>query len=188
MQADSLYQVPDPNRANNTLAADRPARRQPACAHARQARHRLVHGRRPGPLLPGHRAGRRLAGRLGCERGVVRRCAVYVSQGTLPTPYNYQDDSAIPNQPNQTAVVPQVLDRRDLLHPGPQRLGRRRHSRLYADGHAEQCLDVSGLSPTSGGNAGNVTVEIDGTNFTPTATATLTLGGIDHHRRRRSIS
>ncbi|MDR3663972.1 MAG: RHS repeat-associated core domain-containing protein, partial [Mycobacterium sp.] len=38
-------------------------------------------------------------------------------------------------------------------------------------------LTVSATSPSSGGNAGNVTIEIDGTNFTPSTTAGLTLGG-----------
>ena len=38
-------------------------------------------------------------------------------------------------------------------------------------------MTVSAISPYSGGNAGNVTIEIDGTNFTPSATASLTLGG-----------
>ncbi len=36
-------------------------------------------------------------------------------------------------------------------------------------------MTVSAISPYPGGNAGNVTVEIDGTNFTPAATASLTL-------------
>ena len=36
--------------------------------------------------------------------------------------------------------------------------------------------DRFGLSPASGGNAGNVTLEIDGTNLAPADTASLTLG------------
>src|SRR6202042_2705106 len=35
--------------------------------------------------------------------------AFYVGQGTLPTPFNFQEEAAVANQPNQTVVVPQVL-------------------------------------------------------------------------------
>ena len=35
--------------------------------------------------------------------------ALYVSQGTLPTPYNYQEAADVANQLNQTVTVPQVL-------------------------------------------------------------------------------
>ena len=109
MQADSLYQVPDPDRTNNTLAATGPLAVQPACAHPR-------HGQPPAPspppirtILPGHRAGRRLAGRLGRERRVIRGSRSTSAGGPPPTPYNDQFAAAVPNQPNQTVVVPQVL-------------------------------------------------------------------------------
>jgi hypothetical protein len=38
-------------------------------------------------------------------------------------------------------------------------------------------LGVSAISSYAGGNGGNVTIEIDGTNFSPNTTASLTLGG-----------
>ena len=37
-------------------------------------------------------------------------------------------------------------------------------------------MTVTGFSTNSAGNVGNATIEIDGTNFTPTTTASLTLG------------
>ena len=82
VQVDSLYQVPDPNRANNTLAAapDSSTCRVPV-ADARHAAQRLVHRRRPGPLLPGHRAGRRVAGRLACQRRLLRRAGALRQPG-----------------------------------------------------------------------------------------------------------
>ena len=103
--------------------------------------------------------------------------AVYVSQGTLPTPYNYQDSSAIPNQPGQTAVVPQVLTAGTyniLVESISGAAATAGYTLTVTQGSAPT---ISSLSTTSGGNAGNVTVAIDGTNLAPSDTATLTLGG-----------
>ena len=38
--------------------------------------------------------------------------ALYVSQGSLPTPYDYQEAADFANEPNQTVTIPQVLTAR----------------------------------------------------------------------------
>ena len=77
--------------------------------------------------------------------------ALYVSQGTPPTPYNYQEAADVANQPNQTAVVPQVLDGGHLLHPGPERL-RQPPPRPATRSRPRRpaALTVSGISPAVG--------------------------------------
>ena len=103
--------------------------------------------------------------------------ALYVSQGTLPTPYNYQEAAATANQPNQTAVVPQVLTAGTYYILAHSVSGAAATAGFTLTATQTAAVTVSAISPYSGGNAGNVTIEIDGTNFTPAATASLTLGG-----------
>ena len=151
VQADSLYQVPDPNRANNTLAADRPARRQPAVPDPRQDRHRLVHGRRAGQLLPGHRAGRRVAGRLGRERRVVRRAGALCQPGdACRRRTTTRKRPAIANQPSQTAVVPQVLTAGTYYILAESVSGAAATAGYTLTVTQGSASTISGLSPTSG--------------------------------------
>ena len=103
--------------------------------------------------------------------------ALYVSQGSLPTPYNYQEAAVVANQPNQTATVPQVLTAGTYNILVDSVSGAAATAGYTLTVTQSSAPTVSAFSPASGGNAGNVTVEIDGTNFAPTATATLTLGG-----------
>ena len=69
-----------------------------------------------------------------------------------------------------------MLDADDLLTSWSRALPGRRRGRLYDRCHAEPRCHRLGATPTTGGNAGNVTVEIDGTNLAATDTVSLTSG------------
>ena len=108
VQADSLYQVPDPNRVNNTLAAVTgplaltvPVLTLGVATNddfdtAGQDRYYQVTVPNSGALL--------VTLESTASTGQV---SLYVSQGVLPTLYNYQF-AATANQSNQTILVPQV--------------------------------------------------------------------------------
>ena len=104
--------------------------------------------------------------------------ALYVSSGSLPTPFNSQEASAAPNQANQTVIVPQVLIAGTyfiLAHSVSGAAATAGFTLTATQGTALTVLASN--TPYTGGNAGNATIEIDGANFTPTTTASLTLGG-----------
>jgi RHS repeat-associated protein/uncharacterized repeat protein (TIGR01451 family) len=103
--------------------------------------------------------------------------ALYVSQGTLPTQYRFQEAADIANQPSQTVTVPQVLAAGTYYVLAHSVAGAAATAGYTLTATQSAALTLSGISPRSGGNAGTVTVEIDGTNFTPSTTATLSLGG-----------
>ena len=178
VQVDSLYQLPDPNRANNTLAATTgqidislPALTlgtpyADSFTAADQDHYYQVTVPAGGSL--------NVSLQSSASSGAV---ALYVSQGTLPTPYNYQEAAATANQPNQTAVVPQVLTAGTYYILAQSVSGAAATAGFTLTATQTAAVTVSAISPYSGGNAGNVTIEIDGTNFTPAATASLTLGG-----------
>ncbi len=178
VQVDSLYQLPDPNRANNTLAATTgqiniglPAltlgtHYTDAFTAADQDHYYQVTVPAGGSL--------NVSLQSSASSGAV---ALYISQGTLPTPYNYQQAAATANQPNQTAVVPQVLTSGTYYVLAHSVSGAAATASFTVTATQTAAVSVSAISPYSGGNAGNVTIEIDGNNFTPAATASLTLGG-----------
>ena len=118
------------------------------------------------------------------ERGSSGAVALYVSQGTLPTPYSFQEAAASANQPNQTAVVPQVLTAGTYYILAHSVSGAAATAGFTLTVTQTQCPDRVRHLADLGGNAGNVTIEIDGTNFSPTTTATLTLGGTTITPRR----
>jgi RHS repeat-associated protein len=101
--------------------------------------------------------------------------ALYVSQGALPEPYSYQEAAKVAGQPAQTVVVPQVLAAGTYYILAQSVSGAAGTAGFTLTATQTGALALSAISPTSGGNAGNVTVEIDGTNFTPSMTASLTL-------------
>ena len=138
----AFTRCPNPTRANNTLAANQPARCQPAALFTRHALHRFLHRRRPGPATT--RSPCRPAGR--CSVALASDAssgatALYISQGTLPTPYNYQEAADVANQPNQTVTVPQVSTAGTYYILAAERLGGRRHGWLHADGHPDRRPD-----------------------------------------------
>ena len=178
VQVDSLYQLADPNRANNTLAATTgqidiglPALTlgtpyADSFTAADQDHYYQVTVPAGGSL--------NVSLQSSASSGAV---AIYISQGTLPTLYNYQQAAVTTNQPNQTAVVPQVLTSGTYYILAHSVSGAAATAAYTLTVTQSSAPTVSAFSPASGGNAGNVTVEIGGTNFAPTATASLTLGG-----------
>ncbi len=176
VQADSLYQVPDSNRTNNTLAAStgQLAVSVPALtlgtpasatfAAADQDQFYQVTVPAGGSL--------QLALTSAASSGAL---ALYVSQGTLPTPYSYQEAANLAGQPNQSLNVPVSAAGTYyiLVHSVSGAAATAGYTLTVTQTSA---LSVSGISPYSGGNASNVTIEIDGANFTPQTTASLTLG------------
>ncbi len=178
VQVDSLFQVPDPNRANNTLAAITGQLQvtvptltlgtalSDSFTAADQDHYYQVTVPAGGALT--------VALQSTASGGAT---ALYVSQGTLPTPYNAQEAADAANAPDQTVTVPQVLTAGTyyvLAHSVSGNAATAGYTLTATQGNA---LTISAISSYAGGNAGNVTIEIDGTNFTPTATASLTLGG-----------
>jgi RHS repeat-associated protein/uncharacterized repeat protein (TIGR01451 family) len=177
VQVDSLYQQADPNRANNMLAA--------TTGQIDVGLPVLTLGT---PLTDSFTASSEdhyyqitvpsggsldVALQSSASSGAL---ALYVGQGTLPTPYSYEQAGTTANQPAQTAIVPQVLT------PGTYYILARGVSGAAATASftltATQtpAVSVSASSPSSGGNAGDVTIEINGNNFTSATTASLTKG------------
>ena len=109
--------------------------------------------------------------------------ALYVSQGTLPTPYNYQEVANVANQFSQTVTVPQVPAAGTYYVLAHSVSGSAFPAGYTLTVTQAAALAVTGIGASSGGNAGNMTIEIDGANFPSTATATLTLVGTTTHRR-----
>jgi RHS repeat-associated protein len=184
VQVDSLNQVPDPNRTNNTLAmAVTPGTPTPITVtvpaltasgpntysisdtftSADQDRYYQVTVPAGGAL--------RIALASSASSGAT---AIYASQGTLPTSYNSEFVADVANEASQTLTVPQVAGGTYyiLVHSiaGPSTTA----------GYAltvtqTTTLAVAAISSYAAGNAGNATIEIDGDNFTPQTTANLIL-------------
>ncbi len=177
VEIDSLYQLADPNRANNTLAATTgqidiglPALTlgtpyADSFTAADQDHYYQMTVPTGGSL--------NVSLQSSASSGAV---ALYVSQGTLPTLFSYQQVAATANQSNQTAVVPQVLTSGTYYILAHSISGAAATAAFTVTATQSAVVSVSAISPATGGNAGDVTVEIDGTNFTPSATASLTLG------------
>jgi RHS repeat-associated protein len=178
VQADSLYQVPDSDRTNNALAATtgQIAVSVPALTlgtpisgsftAANQDRYNVV-------VVP---AGGSLQIKL-TSAASSGATALYVSAGTPPTPYNAQFVAAVANQRNQTITVPQVLTATIYYILAHSVSGAAATAGFTLTATQTNGLAVTGTSSLTGGNAGTVTVEINGVNFAPNATAKLTLGG-----------
>jgi YD repeat-containing protein len=178
VDVDSHYQVADINRANNTLAATTGqldvsvpaltlgAPLNDSFTSADQDHYYQVTVPAGGSLT--------IALTSSAASGAV---ALYVSQGTEPTPYSFQQAAVIPNQPNQTVTVPQVLSAGTYYILAHSVSGSAAAAGYTITATQTSSMAVSAIAPSSGGNAGNVTVEIDGTNFPPGAVASLTRGG-----------
>jgi RHS repeat-associated protein/uncharacterized repeat protein (TIGR01451 family) len=177
VDVDSHFQVADINRANNTLAATTgqldvsvPALTLGAPHHdsftsANQDRYYQVIVPAGGSL--------EIALSSAAASGAV---ALFVSQGTEPTPYSFQEQAATANQPSQTVTVPQVLSAGTYYVLAHSVSGSAATTGYTITATQSSAMAVSAISPSSGGNAGNVTVEIDGTNFTASTAANLKLG------------
>ena len=102
--------------------------------------------------------------------------ALYVSLGTLPTPFGYQEAAAVANQPSQTVTVPQVLAAGTYFVLAHSVSGNAATVGYSITATQTSALAISAISPDSGGRYGTVTIEIDGTNFSPAMTASMTNG------------
>ncbi|HEV3312010.1 MAG TPA: CARDB domain-containing protein, partial [Chloroflexota bacterium] len=177
VQVDSHFQVTDENRANNTLAATTglldislPALTLGTAyidsfTAADQNRYYQVSVSAGGSLS--------VAFTSTASSGAV---ALYVSQGSLPTPYGYQESAAAANQPSQTVAVPQVLAAGTYYVLAHSVSGNAATVGYTITATQSGGLAVSAISPDSGGDYGRVTIEIDGANFSPAMTASLTQG------------
>jgi RHS repeat-associated protein len=177
VQADSLYQVPDPSRANNALAASTGQLNVslPALTLGTALNDSFTAADQDHYYQVTVPAGGALTIAL-ISAAANGAAALYVGQCTLPTPFNFEQAADAGNQPSQTVTVPQVLTAGTyyvLAHSVAGAAATAGYTLIAAQSSA---LAVSDISSYAGGNAGNVTIEIDGTNFAPAASATLTLG------------
>ena len=177
VQVDSLYQVSDSSRVNNTLAANSQVNLSlptfdvgiplnDSFAAADQNHYYQVTVPAGGTVS--------IALTSAASSGAT---ALYVSQGQLPTPFNFDFAAALANQPNQTVLVPQVASTTTydvLVHSVS---GNAATATFTLTATQSAALTVSSVPSTTSGNGGNATVEIDGTNFAANITASLTLGG-----------
>jgi RHS repeat-associated protein len=179
VQADSLFKTPDANRSNNIASAGSGPLQisatvltlntplNDAFTAADQNRYYQL-------TVP---AGGSVSITL-ASAAASGSVALYVRQGTLPTPYSYQEAAAVNNQPTQTLAIPQVLATGTYYVLAHSISGNAADAGFTLTATQSSALAVSSISSYAGGNAGNVTIEIDGANFSPAATASLTLGGV----------
>ncbi|HUY34489.1 MAG TPA: carboxypeptidase regulatory-like domain-containing protein, partial [Pirellulales bacterium] len=176
VQVDSLYQVSDPNRANNTLAATtgQLAVSLPALTLGTPANGSFTAADQDQYYQVTVPAGGTLSVTL-ASAATSGATALYVGQGVPPTPYSYQEEAVVANQPNQTVLVPQVLTAGTYYILAHSVSGAAATAGYTLTAQQTTAVSVSAISSYAGGNAGNVTIEIDGENFTRGATASLTL-------------
>ena len=176
VQTDSLYQVPDPNRTNNILPAANqvdvsvPALTLGVPYHdtftaAGQSKYYQISVPAGGTLS--------FALQSSATSGSL---ALYVSAGTPPTPYSYQQ-AATGNQPNQTVSVPQVFSPATYYVLAESVSGAATTAAFTLTATQSSGESISSFSPSSAGNGGSTIVQINGTNFAANAIATLTQGG-----------
>jgi RHS repeat-associated protein len=179
VQVDSLYQV-DPNRANTILAAGTgplvvtvppsltlgtPA--SGSFTAAGQDQYYQVSVPAGGTL--------QVALSSAARSGAL---ALYVSANLPPTVYNYDEAVDVANQPNQTVLVPQVPAPATYYILVHSVSGSAATSAFTLNATQTAGLTISAPSaPYVGGNGGNLTIPIAGTNFSRDATASLSLGG-----------
>ena len=177
VQADSLYQVPEQNRSSNILAAGTGllAISVPALtlgtstdgsfATDDEVQYYQVTVPAGGALVVSLQSAASTGG-----------AALYVSQGSLPTLYDYQEAADVANVPNQTVTIPQLLTGGTYYILTHGVYGAAASAAFTLTATETVGVTVSGSSSYAGGNGGYITIEIDGTNFTSSATATLTVG------------
>lgn len=182
VQADSLYQVPESERANDILNAatgplavsvpalslGTPA--QGAFTAADQDRYFQVVVPAGGALS--------IALQSAASSGAL---ALYVSEGAPPTPYSSQWAAVAPNQANQAITVPQVFTAGTYYILVHSISGPAASAGFTLTATQTSALAINAISPSSAGNGGSATVEIDGSNFLATAAASLTLASATIH-------
>ena len=176
VQSDSLYQVSDPARANNILSSSSQISLSlPALtlgvatndAFTAASQDHYYHVTVP--------AGGTLNVSLNSS-AASGATALYVSRGQLPTPSNADFTAAVNGQPAQTALVPQVLVAGTYYILAHSVSGAAATSAFTLTAAQSSSLAITSIPNVPSGNGGNATVEIDGANFAPNATASLNLG------------
>ena len=179
VQVDSLYQVADPSRANNTSTASLIHIGVPmlvlgtplndSFTAADEAKYYQISVPAGGTLT--------IALQSAAASGSL---AVYVSRGHAADAVSVsgggqREQSA---EPDRVDSASRRAD--DVLRFGGEYRRRRGHGRLHADGDANQRGHRRRAGPAllRAGNGGTITIPITGTNFTPATTASLTLGGV----------
>ncbi len=175
VDVDSIYQVADQDRLNNVLAA--PAQLQisfPTLALGAPRSDSFSDADQDNYYQVSVPAGGSL--NVSLQSSATGSLALYVSQGSPPTPSSYQQGADLANQANQTVMVPSVPTAGTYYVLAHSISGDAATASYTLTVTRSSGLTVSAISSYAGGNAGNVTIEIDGTNFTPNVTASLTLG------------
>ena len=177
IQADSLYEIPGADRANSIAAAsNQVAVSVPALILGVAANGSFSGGDQDQYYQVTVPAGGALQITLASSAN-SGAAALYVGQGELPTPYNAQYMAAVAGQPDQTAIVPQVAAPSTyyiVVHSISGAAASAGYTLTATQTAALTVLEPA--TPWTGGNGGNVTIEIDGANFTTQTTASLTLG------------
>ena len=177
VQADSLNQSPDSNRTNNTVAAAALiAVSLPSLTLGTPLAGSFTAAAAE-PVLPGERADRRLAGR---DAGQRRRLGRH---GLVREPGDFAHALQLPVRGQRRQRAEPDVDgaanagRNDVLRACRKHLGAAATSGFTLSATQTSAVSISSISATTGGNTGNITLEIDGTNFKTSATASLKLGG-----------
>ena len=102
--------------------------------------------------------------------------AVYMKRGELPTPGSF-DLRGQDFLPDAQLILPQTLEASTYYILVEGQLGAAAISDFILTATLPG-FSANQLSPTQGGNTGQVTIRIDGTNLSPMTQAHLTLGGI----------
>lgn len=101
--------------------------------------------------------------------------AVYVRRGALPTPGMFDVRGQL-FQPDAEVIVPQTVAGSTYYVLVESQFGGAATAEFTVTAEVPD-LEISQVSPARGGNAGRVTVQIDGAGFSPNATVQLTAGG-----------
>jgi hypothetical protein len=177
VQVDSLYQLADANRGNNTLSASTgqidvtvptitPGTPYTGSFTAADQNQYFQVTVPAGGTLQIALASTAASGST----------ALYVSEGSLPTPYNSQESTATAGQPNQTVTVPSVLTAGTYYILAHSVSGNAATASFTLTASQTAAVTLSAPSaPYTGGNLGDVTIEIDGANFLPAVTASSPL-------------
>ncbi|HET6882120.1 MAG TPA: DUF4214 domain-containing protein, partial [Pirellulales bacterium] len=172
VEADSHFQVADPDRNNNVLAATGGLMVSvPSLTLGTTTNGTFSDSYRDQYYQVTVPAGGSLVVTLtsGADSGAT---ALYVSNGSEPTPYSYQF-AATAYQSNQKLAVPNASGGTYyvLVHNVSSPLVD--YTLTVSETNA---VTVSNILPTFGALGRKVTIEIDGVNFTPTSTAHLAFG------------
>jgi RHS repeat-associated protein len=177
VQVDSFYQVPDPTRDDNILSATTGQLHvtvptltlgtpyNDTFTAADQDRYYQVTVPAGGSLS--------IALTSSASSGTV---ALYVSPSSVPTPFRYEEASASANQPDPTVLVPQVGTSTTYYILAHSVSGAAATAGFDLTVTQSSGLAVSAISSYAGGNGGNVTIDVHGSNFSRQTTASLGLG------------